>query len=151
MKGSTHLLTGVAIGLVVARSRGLALPAAVGPVAVAGLAALVPDWLQVNLPALNQTVRGVFGHRGFTHWLLTAGMVYLACQRVYPPVALFALAGWLSHLLLDALNPPGVPALWPLPWRVKLATLKHDGLANHALAWLAGVAILWGLAPYLGG
>jgi len=149
VKGSTHLLTGVAIGLVVARQQGLALPAAVGPVAVAGLAALVPDWLQVNLPAL--AVRGVFGHRGFTHWLLTATAVYLAALDLYPPVALFALVGWLSHLLLDALNPPGVPALWPLPWRVKLATLKHDGLANHALAWLAGVAILWGLAPYLGG
>lgn len=144
MQGSTHLVAGAAAGLAVARYVGVSEPQAVALVtATAAVAALVPDWIQVNIPGMNKTIKGAFGHRGFSHWFLTAALVYLAVGRVQPAasgIPLAAGAGWLSHILLDALNKPGVPAFWPLPWRLRLASIKTGEFGDQVTAWLAGVA-----------
>lgn len=154
MRGGTHLAAGVAVGLGLARLQGLPPLPAVAVGAVAGLAALVPDWLQVSAPGLR--LRGVFGHRGFTHWLLSAGLVGLAIGRLHPassagaPLALAALAGWSSHILLDAFNAPGVPAFWPLPWRLRLGQVKTGGTFDQVLTvGLVGVAfwLVVGMLP----
>jgi membrane-bound metal-dependent hydrolase YbcI (DUF457 family) len=144
MKGSTHLVAGAAAGLAVARYAGISEPEAVALVtATAAVASLVPDWIQVNVPGMNRTIKGAFGHRGFSHWLLTAAAIYVAVGRVQPAasgIPLAAAAGWLSHIILDALNKPGVPAFWPLPWRLRLAAVKTGGTGDQFVAWLAGLA-----------
>ncbi len=122
MNGSTHLAVGIAVGMAVAAPPGdwksLAVAGAVG-----GLAGLLPDWLQINLPGVNRHVKGVTGHRGFSHWLWTA------CAVGYAPVlieqasySLPALCGYLSHIALDLLS-GGCYALWPLP-RITMAQIK---------------------------
>ena len=92
MQGKTHLAIGTAAGLastiLTANSNDwqtLAVGAALG-----GLAGLVPDWLQVNLPGASKQIKGAFGHRGFSHWLWVA-----------------LLAAWAARLLWE-------PATWPL-------------------------------------
>lgn len=119
MQGKTHLVAGALAGLLVVRigsipfdgGAQLEVPLGVGVLyaGLAGLAALVPDWLQVNIPGVKQ-IKGVFGHRGFSHWVWTAlGVGWLLWPTgLGLPVAV----GWLSHIGLDALS-SGVPAFWP--------------------------------------
>lgn len=154
MRGATHLAAGVAAGLAVARVQELAPLQSLAVVGLASLASLAPDWLQINAPGLS--IRGVFGHRGFTHWLLSAGLAGLAISRLQlaswagVPLALAALAGWSSHILLDAFNAPGVPALWPLPWRLRLGQVKTGGTFDQVLTvGLVGVAfwLVVGMLP----
>ena len=142
MRGSTHLTAGIAVGLTVARARGLDLQETAVIAGVAGLTSLMPDWLQVNIPGLNKTIRGAFGHRGFSHWGLTVAGIYLVAMTRFPEIALSAALGWLSHLLLDSLNRPGIPFFWPLPWRLHLASIKTGArMDKFTNAWFAIVAV----------
>lgn len=136
MKGTTHLAAGIVVGLVVAQVQGMPLGETALTAGVAGIAALVPDWLQVNMPGLNKTIRGACGHRGLSHWGLAALAVYLVALGIVPSLALPLAAGWLSHLVLDAFNAPGVPLFWPLPWRLHLASIRSGGHLDGALTWL---------------
>lgn len=149
MKGETHLVTGAAVGLALARVSGAPFPGALLLAGAAGLGSLVPDWVQVNIPALGKTIKGAFGHRGFSHWGLTVAGVYILASGWRPDLALALALGWASHLLLDALNPPGVPLFWPLPWRLRLARFKSDGWGNQAVAWVAVALLLWGAVVLL--
>jgi inner membrane protein len=136
MHGETHFVTGISVGLGVAIAHGandyatLTAAAAIG-----GVAALIPDWLQINIPGLNKSIKGATGHRGFSHWLLTAWLAAQAVYRATPLVTsaglppwtwLIVLAGWLSHIVLDMLA-GGVPAFWPFFGRVTLARVKTGG------------------------
>jgi membrane-bound metal-dependent hydrolase YbcI (DUF457 family) len=148
MQGTTHLAAGALAGVVVAQQAGISDPAAVAlVVVVAGAGALVPDWVQVNIPGLNRTIKGLAGHRGFSHWVLTAAAGALAVSELQPqpwawrltvpPVAPALLWGWLSHIALDALSGHGVPAFWPLPWRLHLASFRTGGRLDQCIKWLA--------------
>jgi len=97
-------------------------------IAIAALAALVPDWLQVNVPGGSSLARGLFGHRGISHWLITAVGVAALVAIVSPNLAVYVLAGWSSHIILDVLS-NGAPALWPLP-RITLAHIKSGGVLD---------------------
>lgn len=148
MQGKTHLAVGALTGCVIAQSAGIKDPWVGAGVALAAVAALIPDWLQINIPGLNKRVKGIAGHRGFTHWLITAWVVSWAVSEIQPPSwglpvppGAFVLGGWLSHIALDALS-SGVPALWPLPWRVTLARVRTGGGLDSALGQLAIVAQL---------
>jgi len=155
VNGTTHLIAGVACGLALTRAQGVTDPLmAAAVVVVASGAALMPDWVQINVPALGKTFRGVFGHRGISHWLLTAAAVYFAVAALYParsgaPLALASLAGYVSHILLDAFNAPGVPAFWPLPWRLRLATFKSGGWFDGVARFCAGLLALWGALRFI--
>ena len=146
MRGTTHLLVGAAVGVAIGRVYDYDPKTVALCAALSGLAALVPDWLQLNIPGLNKTVKGVAGHRGFSHWLLTAVALYYAADAITPPgwwsqVPPWAiLAGYVSHIALDALNNPGVPALWPLPWRLHLAGMQTGGAFDRVLG-VAAVAL----------
>jgi membrane-bound metal-dependent hydrolase YbcI (DUF457 family) len=126
MHGATHLTWGVCAGAVAGGQLGRDwTDMAVGAV-VGGVAALVPDWLQINVPGASAQIRGTFGHRGFSHWLWTPlALAFLG--RAVVPVGLVAafLAGWVSHILLDALA-NGAPAFWPFG-RLTLAHVKTGG------------------------
>jgi inner membrane protein len=157
MQGSTHLAAGILTGAIVARVLRLdAIDTGIAA-AVAGVAALVPDWIQINAPGLNKTIRGAFGHRGFSHWVLTGwAAAWLAVQLCPPhycsgfPLATVVGAGWMSHIVLDSLSSPGVPAFWPYPKRLKLGSFKTGGKlddwtgrAAAALAMILGLSLLF--------
>jgi inner membrane protein len=151
VQGSTHLAIGVLTGVAVAQRAGVTDPKSVALAAgIAGVAALIPDWIQINFPGLNKTVKGVAGHRGFSHWLLTAWIVSLGVSEIQPqtwglpvPPGALALWGWLSHIAADALSGHGVPAFWPLPWRLNLGSIKTGGALDRTLGGIAvTVAVL---------
>lgn len=129
MRGSTHLAGGLLIGALIG-------PSPVG-LAAAGLAALVPDWLQINLPGVNSVIHGVAGHRGFTHWLLTACAVDLAVWLFAPQVALYVMGGWMMHILLDLFS-GGTTLLWPVTTvRIRFGEIKTGSRIDIFIgAWL---------------
>lgn len=158
MTGRTHLLAGAAAGAAFLSLRGAGAPDPGGAAAALGaacLGALLPD---IDHPGslLSRgagpagAVPGLFlRHRGPTHSLAAAlaawaGASWLCAARGLPAAAaLAALLGYLSHLLLDALTPGGVPLLWPLSGRRAGLPLVRVG---SALEGLARLAILGALA-----
>jgi len=143
MQGQTHLAWGALAGLVVAQIGSATGPEMALCAAVGGLAGLVPDWLQVNVPGVKQ-VKGAFGHRGFSHWLWTPlGLAFLG-RAVAPGSLLGAfVAGWVSHILLDALS-NGAPVFWPFG-RLTLGRIKTGGRLDTftgAAAVVVGLVIV---------
>jgi len=160
MHGSTHftggMLAGAVVGAIVtprvdtSATLGAVLAynvmAAVGPAFVAGLVGLVPDWFQVNIPGANNVARGIVGHRGLSHWLLSALALGGAAALWWPGMARFVLAGYLSHLVLDLLS-GGMAILWPWPGRIKIASIKTgstvDVMIGATCFVLSFIVMVW--------
>ena len=147
MHGATHMLTGVLAGLSVGVATGADAPGLAACAAIGGLAGLAPDWLQINLPGASEQLKGTWVHRGFSHWLWTPLILSYLAQMFYkPPSSLVAafLAGWVSHILLDALA-GGVPAVWPFgrwTWGHVKTGGQIDRLTGGAALVLSGLLLL---------
>lgn len=122
----THFLAGAALGL--AWASYAAEPAtALKVAAVAGTAALLPDLddprsrLGRKVAPVSFAAKVVFGHRGALHSLLGVLGAFLLAKLAVPWAAVPVLLGYLSHLVVDSLNPAGIPWLWPV-------VRKHFGL-----------------------
>ena len=131
MTKSTHLIGGLALGLALPSGD---LRLALGLAVVAGFGALVPDFdLRVGLP-----------HRGVTHSLLALGLVALLAFHGLPLlVALALVGGYGSHLVLDSLTVSGVPLLWPLRFRFKLARFVTGHLGDRLLGACLSLCAVW--------
>lgn len=78
-------------------------------------------------------IRLIFTHRGFTHSLLCM----ILAASLLSPLAFFniftqalwvgIITGYGSHLLLDALNPTGIPFLYPYKTKISFAKIKTGG------------------------
>jgi inner membrane protein len=132
MRGVTHLAGGILASSALAIVAGTtdARMIALG-VAASCVGSLAPDWVNIAIPGLR--VRGATGHRGFTHWIITALASSTCVWLVSSPLAGFWMAGMLSHIVLDALTERGVPMFGPLPWQVSLLPIKEDGTFDHIL------------------
>lgn len=54
------------------------------------------------------------------------------------------LVGELSHLLLDAMTPKGIPFLWPLCRRhISLLPIQTDGAIDHFIGRLSLIAAVF--------
>ncbi len=144
MQGKTHAAWGVAAGLSVALlTNATTWPDIAACAVIGGLAGLAPDWLQVNIPGVQQ-IRGMFGHRGFSHWLWTPALSTYVLLSIAPVrLATAFLCAWCSHITLDAVS-NGVPAFWPFG-RLTIAHIKTgeklDALIGGAGLVLALVAL----------
>ena len=93
----------------------------------AALGGLMPDLdhpqstLGRRIPVISYPLSHLFGHRGFTHSLLMVVLllVVLASMTASPTyeglrwMVMPLIVGYLSHILGDALTPPGVPLFYP--------------------------------------
>lgn len=160
MHGATHAAWGAAVGLGAARLTGAAdPPALVAAALIGGLAGLAPDWLQINVPGANAQLKGVFGHRGFSHWIWTPVAMSLLINSssalninsLFWPVAAF-FSAWASHILLDVFA-DGAPVFWPfgrLTWgHVKTGGKIDRFCGGAALVWL-GLQIITLIGGYYG-
>jgi membrane-bound metal-dependent hydrolase YbcI (DUF457 family) len=127
------------------------------------LALAFPFWL-INQPVhlLSEGLRSTLGHRGVMHsvgaallWALGALLITLPLFGLrWWVIAVFVVAGYLSHLLSDGLTHSGQPLLWPLSkkkYHVAPPGLRvsASGLLNAVLGVVALVALLVvGLLPY---
>jgi inner membrane protein len=137
MRGITHLAGGICVAAIVGSISNVPYQTLAAGAAVASIAALAPDWINVAVPGIN--IRGAMGHRGFTHWLLTAAITSLSVMAFFPSLAVFWLVGYTSHLLLDVLTERGAPVLWPVPWQVSLLPIHEGGLFDK---WLGAALIV---------
>jgi membrane-bound metal-dependent hydrolase YbcI (DUF457 family) len=149
MIGSTHLAGGLLAGAVVSVATGAHISTEMVSLAglgLAGVGALAPDWFQINVPGANSIARGIVGHRGLSHWLLTVAVVWGSSRLLLGGTATFLAAGWLSHLALDSLA-GGAATFWPWPGRIVLANVKTgsslDKIVGAACLVLA-IAIILG-------
>jgi inner membrane protein len=137
MRGVTHLAGGICAAAIIGNAYHVPYATLAAGVAVAGVAALVPDWINVAMPGIN--IRGAMGHRGFTHWILTAAITWLSVRVFSPSLASFWFWGFVSHLLLDVLTKRGALVFWPLPWQVSLLPIHEGGLFDK---WLGAALIV---------
>jgi inner membrane protein len=146
MQGKTHAVTGLAVGLAAGLALGVPDPLDLVACTVAGgVAGLVPDWLQVNVPGASKQIKGAFGHRGFSHWVWTPLVLLLVSGMEPSSPIVAAICGWFSHIVLDALS-GGVPAFWPFG-RVRIARIK-TGSNQDTLFGGAALVIAASLAVY---
>lgn len=118
----THIIGGIALaaamGPVVAPQMGTEMMLYYG---VAAIGAILPDidhpkgWLSQKIPLLHYPFK-VFGHRGATHSLLAALIIFGVMGAIFggSVITMGITIGYVSHILLDLLNPRGVPLFYPI-------------------------------------
>lgn len=191
MMGKTHILGGAVALAAVALATGETDHFPVWAYGAAGIAALIPDADNHDGSMLNRTTLLPFKiltvplwwgapHRGRTHsivgavafaglmwlWLMGLNMALAAggsLTGVAADIMLPALvAGYVSHLVLDLVNIPGMQLLWPIPARIYFPPWRAHGLMvfgrfatgtrHEATAWLALSAFAgWFLISQAGG
>lgn len=140
MEYKTHVAGGVLLTLVLIERTEVVSPDQVVPFAVAALiGSIAPDidhknsFISNRLKPLSFLVRRTTTHRGATHaplvialfsLLLYYGLALTTVGGLAYPLAVGFFVGAISHVLLDMLNPQGVPLLFPLP-KAKRARIAH--------------------------
>lgn len=138
----THMAGGAAAGVAAAHY----LPHE--PILVIGAAvvgSLLPDICHTGstigqkAPLLSAIISGVFGHRTFTHSFVAMGLLWwlLDWLPIDPAIVWGILAGFASHLILDAATKNGVQILWPLPFKLKLPPNVRTGGAGETVVFAA--------------
>lgn len=145
MKGLTHLSAGTLAGFIISQA---VYPnqstEAMAVIALTAAGSVLPDIdigtskLGRHIPALSYTIQFLFGHRGIFHSLLLWAIPLFYLHFSFPEYQIFIWScgcGILSHLLLDMLNPAGVPLFWPWNKRISVAGYHSGGLFD----WLLGI------------
>lgn len=159
MLGHTHILGGVTLSVTVSTISGLYMPyvsdnvlsSAESFVVFGGFmfgtcfGSLLPDiekkgsTISNRFKLISFISRILFGHRGFTHSLLAVlllGVIAFPITLSLPflkPFFVGLIIGYLSHLLLDALNPTGVPLFYPLDYKITFANVTTGGIWEWAV------------------
>lgn len=156
MKGLTHLSAGALTGMALyAGNPSETILMAAG---ISAVGALIPDIdvstskiARICRPA-SMAVELICGHRGVFHGLLLWTAAISAWYLIKPehlPWIKAAAGGIASHLILDMLNPAGVPLLWPLKKRISLATFKSGGLTDFLLGVAFAAILIYQIATTL--
>lgn len=74
-------------------------------------------------------------HRTFTHSILYILLFSTGIYFISPMMALPALVGGFSHLMLDVLNNEGIRIFYPFKWKICLHKLQPDKTANTVFMW----------------
>lgn len=113
--------------------------------AASAIGGLLPDIDKKNTAISHKAklvsfvVRLFTTHRGFTHSLLAlvllGGILYTPVMAAGIDWVTYGyygiLLGYLSHLVLDMLNPEGIPLLFPVKFKVRIAGIKTGGIMEH--------------------
>lgn len=153
MQGKTHIIGGVAAGLLVTKYAELNPLITVG---AATIGALLPDidhgqskLSRSNpiLTLLSSLVNVFFTHRTFTHSLVFLGLMWWLLATWVPLILYGFIAGMASHLLLDAVTKNGIKLFWPLPvtFRIPLY-IRTGGAVENIVAVLLMLGIVYLLA-----
>lgn len=163
MQYKTHVLGGVGTAAVLAAVMPEAVTGTAGAIIAmssgAVIGSLFPDidhqnsYLGKRVKPISFLVRLAFGHRGVTHapavlLALTGGLLFISRMLgggpMFTALLIGFLAGALSHVLLDALTPAGVPLLYPFKKKsVNLAGIRTGSFGETIFGVALAVAILW--------
>jgi inner membrane protein len=159
MRAPTHATFGLAFTIAAGTVLGVALTPAVAACVLLG--ALLPD-IDTPTSPIGRLCRPLagwlerrVGHRTLTHSLLglsLASLSVLPLAWIEPRWPLAFALGYLSHLLVDAANPPGVPLLYPSPVRAvfpgRESLRPAEGSRGEVVlctAFALGLVVLWPL------
>lgn len=147
MRGKTHIAAGAAIGLFISSSLTLSVSDTLAVTTCTAACALLPDIDNATsklgrlfAPA-SILIQLFFGHRTLFHAPLLYLVLSFVIAQAYPSQQLLILscaAGITSHLILDMLNPAGIPLFWPIRRRIHLAPFHSGGLVDRLLG-----TVLW--------
>lgn len=142
MTGSTHIAVGLTVGIGISILMASPLPAALAITTAVTAGSLLPDIdtasskLGRKIAPVSWIIRIFIGHRQMFHsltfWAAICGILLFILPNATQLIWAGA-AGVFSHLLLDMLNPSGVPLLWPLPKRFVIANLQCCGVVDYLL------------------
>lgn len=147
---------GAVAGLLAAKALGYTGSTEVAMAGIAAVTALLPDidtpdsLLGHIVAPVSAALNLLIGHRKLTHSLLAVFLVFAAAVWVagaghYCTIAV--VAGYASHLLLDFLNPQGVPFFYPYPRRYCLPLTVTGAVVDNLLGALLGLVLLFSLFP----
>lgn len=161
--GKTHLAMGMLCGEVYVLANGyLDIYSIAFAVAASAIGSLLPDidhpqsMLATSNKAtkkVSRTVSAVTQHRGITHTLFFAVLIYLSMNYLlagrfqYGQMISNALMiGYLSHLVLDTMNEKGVMWLWPiLGQHMYVAKIRTGSKAEKGFRWVINTAATAGI------
>lgn len=160
MKGSTHLALGAALGVAIGSQAAQytgSLPLGIISATACIAGSLFPDIdiqgsrISRRAKLLSKTASFAFGHRGFLHSPLFL-VVFSAVLWTFLPcyVILGFCVGFISHLVLDLLNPAGIPLLFPYKKRYSILKIPSGAKIQSLfviLLWLFSAAEVIGLMP----
>lgn len=169
MKGSTHILGGVTMAISLTAMAGIYLPevshatiewSSVGSfclyISGASTGSVLPDIEKKGSTISNKhkfislLSRCICSHRGITHSLLAlcvVGALLFPFALLIPSGYGYAymtgvLIGYGSHLLLDSLNPTGVPFFYPFSeTKFSFAKIKTGGFVEWLFSILLGILL----------
>lgn len=106
---------------------------------------------------VSAVIRGLVAHRTATHSVTAMALFALGLRALLtwagvseaaaPVLLLVGMAGYLSHCLIDTLNPEGAQLLWPVGGKVSLAGVLPWPLTFATGTWPEE----WVLRPILWG
>ncbi|QJC36334.1 metal-dependent hydrolase [Enterobacteriaceae endosymbiont of Donacia simplex] len=106
-----------------------------------------------KIKILSYLINKIFGHRGFTHSLLSVlslsyiiFSIHLKLNCVFD-VKLGLIIGYCSHIIADILTPSGVPLLWPYKKKFKLPLITKKFLKEDIFCYLYLIFSLYLLYP----
>ncbi len=146
MKGPTHILGGLVFGFLF-NVPGYALPAVV-------IGSTFPDIdlkFSSLVPSKGRKKSLWNTHRGITHHpllLLGLFLIWVSLERYLPQYHFYwqflygFWVGYLSHLVLDALTPLGIPVGASYYPRLKIPLMKTGGVGEKIFALLLGVSFI---------
>ena len=150
MRGRTHLLIAGSAALVASTAMHLSTTAAVAAVTAACVGGLLPDidhknsTISKEMKVTSFVARSVSSHRGLFHapllWCILGAILYFALPEPYCLLVAPVMLGVASHLLLDILNPTGIPLLWPITKKkMRLARVRTGGKLDKAIGFVAPI------------
>lgn len=157
MKGETHALGGVCTGLVYAAIMEAPISLALAVIGVSTAGSLFPDIdtrtskVGSKVKHLSSFINRVFGHRTLFHAPLLYVTVSALLGEFLPDFQVYWTAfflGVMSHLLLDMLNPKGIPLLYPYPKKYRLARMKCGGKGEKVICAMLMLAVLFWISVF---
>ncbi|WP_367670645.1 metal-dependent hydrolase [Sodalis-like secondary symbiont of Drepanosiphum platanoidis] len=103
------------------------------------ISCLLPDidhpksFLGRKLKWISLPIFKIFGHRGFTHSILSIIFLYkilisklIINLFITTDISYIIILGYINHIIADFLTPLGVPLFWPCTWRFKIPILNNN-------------------------
>ncbi len=142
MRFYTHLVAGLLVAIVLTEL--FSFPNTLVAVLLVLLGSILPDIDEQHsrLGKLFPLIPKLFTHRGFFHSVFLATAFTILLSLFAPSYALAFAAGFVTHLLLDAMTPAGVKPFWPSQVRLR-GFIKTGGVLEGILFILLVGVVVW--------
>ena len=96
-----------------------------------------------NMRHISRLINKLFGHRNLFHAPILYIAIHIALITYFPAYKIYVTAwsvGVASHLLLDMLNPTGIPLFYPISKKYRLAKIRTSGEGENFIYFCLGIA-----------